>query len=320
MKPLLVVAGTRPEIIKLAPVLKRLRTPHTLCSTGQHPDLGPVALADVGLSPAVDLRISGDGPLALSTNIAAALGPLVRDHGAILVQGDTSSTLAGALAGALSSRPVIHLEAGLRSGNTAAPFPEEINRRTVAALATMHLSPNARAASALRREGVPDVNIRIVGNTGISALHDALGGQTPASGGYTLVTLHRREGIYTALDAALVGRRVVFVEHPNGLAPAPANAEIRPPLNYASFIHLLANADAVLTDSGGVQEEAVALGVPVVLMREHEEWGSVLPSGFEASTLRAALDTTKRAKPNWTEATSAMNAAIEIDGWLESAT
>ncbi len=293
----LLILGTRPEAIKLAPVVTALtarRIAVTLCTTGQHRDLAREALAVFGLVPDIDLDLMRDGQTPADV-VAAALPRLgeviARTRPAmVVVQGDTASALAGALAASYARVPVAHVEAGLRS-HAAEPFPEDMHRRLVAQLATLHLAPTPTAAAALASEGVAAAAIHLTGNPVIDALHHiaAQGPPRPAAARpLVVVTAHRREnhGAPMARIAEAIARLaapgdvdLAVLLHPHPAAGAvfaarlggTANVRLVPPLAYPDFIALLGRARVVLTNSGGVQEEAPALGVPVLVLRESTE-------------------------------------------------
>ncbi len=315
----LCILGTRPEAIKLAPVVRAVAArgvPVTVCSTGQHRDLARATLADFGLAPDVDLDLMrpAQRPGAF---LAAALPPLagVVDRVApdvVVVQGDTASTLAGALAAGYARVPVAHVEAGLRS-NAAEPFPEDLHRRLVAQAASHHFAPTTAAAEALCAEGVPAAAVTVTGNTVIDAVRLAearlagddrlrgdVGRRLPPAGGRPLVvvTAHRRENharmpaIAAAVTALARARDVDIVVplHPHpaaggvlraALADVPRVALVAP-LDYFAFVTLLRRARFVLTDSGGVQEEGPALDCPVLVLRDTTE----RPEGIAAGAAR----------------------------------
>ena len=307
---LFVVIGTRPEAVKLAPVIAALRgvLPVTVCATGQHRDLLDTALADFGIVPDLnlDLMRSGQRP----EDVVAAALPMLRRAitatraAAVIVQGDTASAFAGAQAGAYAGVPVVHVEAGLRSDSIAEPFPEELHRRAIAQLSTLHFAPTAAAAAALLEAGIPAAAVHLVGNTGIDALlhvaerltsdtaarahAEAMLPVLDAQRPLLLATVHRRENhgarlndIATALEQLAVqhGAQVVVPVHPNPAVRSVLEARLGhipaihlvPPLRYPAFVTLLQRARAVLTDSGGVQEEAPALGCPVLVLRSTTE-------------------------------------------------
>lgn len=306
------VAGTRPEAIKLAPVAAAMRAAGRLrpviVATGQHPTMVHQALAAFGERPDIELALDrGDGgqPDLLAELVRSLDTHLARaTPAAVLVQGDTTTTLAGAMAGFWRKVPVVHLEAGLRSGDLAAPFPEEGNRRMVAQLSALHLAPTPAAAGNLLAEGVPAAQVLVTGNTVVDAAIEVARQRTampePAladvvddaeAGRIRLITVtaHRRESWGAPLDRVLraVRRllaeypdvRVVLPTHPNpavraqverGLGDA-AGAVVTGPLPYQALTRLLACSFLVLTDSGGIQEEAPSFRVPVLVLREVTE-------------------------------------------------
>jgi UDP-N-acetylglucosamine 2-epimerase (non-hydrolysing) len=304
----LCVLGTRPEAIKLAPVILALLEQEvavTIGCTGQHPGLARAALADFGLVPDIDLDLMMTTP-TIDGFVAAAwrqIGAVIaRTRPAmVVVQGDTGSTLAGALAAAYARVPLAHVEAGLRSG-TVEPFPEDLNRRLIAQAATHHFAPTETAQAALTAEGVRADAITVTGNPVIDALR-LVAARLAANADLraeveatipllrarplVLVTAHRRENharmpaIATAV-AMLAERRdvdIVVSLHPNPAAGAVlrtrltgiANVSLVAPLGYLAFVTLLGRARVVVTDSGGIQEEAPALGCPVLVLRESTE-------------------------------------------------
>lgn len=321
-KKLFVVFGTRPEAIKLFPVIQTLRaTPGlavTTCVTAQHRGLLDQVLAVAGLTPDIDLDLMTPGQsldaltARLLTGIGGALDTVRPDR--VIVQGDTATAMVGALAAYYRKIPVSHVEAGLRSGDIYQPWPEEVNRRIVAPIADQHFAPTETAADALRVENIPPASIHVTGNTVIDALlatRDRIDADPSMAAGLdpiaarfagkriVLVTTHRREnfgGGMSAIAEALrriAARRdvaILFPVHPNpnvvsvmdaALGDQPNIARIDP-LDYPHFIRALGLAHLVLSDSGGVQEEAPALGKPVLVMRETTE----RPEGVTAGTAR----------------------------------
>jgi len=309
--PVLCVVGTRPEAIKMAPVIRALRntaalTPITV-STNQHPGTVQSFLAEFEVTPDVVLDVPDRRSSDLSELLAALLPRLgaaiqAARPGAVLVQGDTSSALAGALAAFYAKVPVGHVEAGLRSGRADDPFPEEMHRRMVGECTTWHFAPTTRAVAALTEEGVPAARIFLTGNTVVDALRwitaEAAAPAQPASTGRRrlLVTAHRRENwdepmrrIGRAL-ARLAERDDLEVRlslHPNPavrgvfaalLADCP-RVTMFEPLGYRDFAGELAQASVILTDSGGLQEEGPALGRPVLVMRETTERPEAVDAG-----------------------------------------
>ena len=313
---LLFVAGTRPEAVKLAPVILELQARGArpvLVASGQHRELFDAALASFGLSADHDLCIMRPGQTPAEV-VGALVPALARLFGsvrpaAVVVQGDTATAFAGAQAAAYSRLPLIHVEAGLRSGCDE-PFPEEMHRRVIAQLAAIHFAPTAAAAMALRHEGIPANAIHLTGNTGIDALHlmAARLAREPVLGAaiaqrfaaidparpLLLVTVHRRENHGERLDDILAALSILAdkVEvclpvHPHPAIAGPVRARLGsrpgvhllPPLDYPAFVWLMQRATLALTDSGGVQEEAPALGLPVFVLRNVTERCEGIESG-----------------------------------------
>jgi len=320
MRPrIMTVYGTRPEAIKVAPVIRALEASGELESvtvvTGQHREMLDQVNEIFGIAPDHDLDIFEHGA-SLSLIVARVLERLdpvleAEQPAALIVQGDTSTSAAAALAAFHRGIPVVHLEAGLRSGDITSPFPEEANRRLTSQLAALHLAPTATSKANLLRETVLAEDVVVTGNTVIDALLAAVEKKSPftdpvieklADSGrpVLLVTTHRREnwgetmeGIARALARLadlFPGTEVVFPAHRNPLvrdAVLPhiepyANVIVTEPLAYGEFTRLLSLASVVLTDSGGVQEEAPSLGKPVLVMRENTE----RPEAVAAGTVR----------------------------------
>ncbi len=312
----LLIFGTRPEAIKLAPVLEEMRRrpgefDPVVCVTAQHRDLLDQVLQVFEIVPRYDLQLMRPAQTLsqCASRVLAGLEPVLDEvrPDMVVVQGDTTTTFCGALAAFYARVPVGHVEAGLRTGDPTEPFPEEMNRVLTTRLASLHFAATARAAANLETEGVPPGRIAVTGNPGIDALlqiRDALeeGRLTAPPWPWLdprkrliLVTAHRRESfgegfrrICTALER--LGRRpdvqIVYPVHPNPnvrgpvrrwLAGAP-NLVLLDPLDYVPFVDLMRRAYLLLTDSGGIQEEAPSLGKPVVVMREKTE----RPEGVEA--------------------------------------
>lgn len=319
MAGILVVFGTRPEAIKLGPVVEALcrrGIPTRTCVTAQHRELLDRALGP-DLAPDYDLNLMRPGRslAALAGHMVTALdGVMTAERPErVIVQGDTATALAGAQAAYFRSIPVAHVEAGLRTGDLGSPHPEEGNRRMIGTIADMHFAPTAGAAQALRREGIAADRIHLTGNTVVDALHatrarlqadPALAGSARAvlercgRRRLILVTCHRRESFaagpeIAAAIRAIAARPDVLIAlplHPNPAIRCPLERALRSadnvvllePLNFAPFVSLLASAHFVLTDSGGVQEEAPVLGTPVLVMRDATE----RPEGIAAGTAR----------------------------------
>lgn len=318
MESVAIVYGTRPEAIKLAPVIRAIRESDALrcvvVVTGQHRSMLEQVHDAFGISPDIDLDLFADGQALpqLTSRVLITLDPVLSElkPRAVLVQGDTSSAFAAALAAFYSRTPVVHLEAGLRTADSFNPFPEEMNRRLVTRLASLHLAPTPRARRNLAGEGIPGSEIVVTGNTVIDAL---LGVANMAycppphlreahefGGRIVLVTAHRRESWGQPMDDIASAVRALANDHPDvlfvmplhlnpivrksfmpALAPQP-NARILDPVSYVDFVHLMKVSHLVLTDSGGIQEEAPALGRPVLVLRNNTE----RPEAVEAGTAR----------------------------------
>ncbi|HWJ61010.1 MAG TPA: UDP-N-acetylglucosamine 2-epimerase (non-hydrolyzing) [Acidimicrobiales bacterium] len=309
----LIVAGTRPEAIKVAPVVHQLRSPGSplgahLLATGQHPDLAAEALADLDLVADTTLALHPSDRSSQAALLAALLPALsaqieARRPAAVLVQGDTASAFAGGLAALWAQVPLVHLEAGLRSGDLAHPFPEEAYRRQLGAIASLHLAPTPRAVANLRAEAVAADAIALTGNTVVDAARMVAANQpgpglAPTPGRRrVLLTTHRRESwgqpLHDVLDAA--AELVATVPDVELLVPVHPNPnvgrEVRnrlggvervvltEPLSYRDLVAVLATATLVLTDSGGIQEEAPSFGVPVLVLREVTERPEAVEAG-----------------------------------------
>lgn len=335
----LVVLGTRPELIKLFPVLRALRgAPDTfdvrVVVTAQHRDLLDPLLALFDIRPDIDLDImrAAQSPADVIARVVGGLTPLLDRHrpaampgggdrqaaGAaagwwpdwVVVQGDTTTTMAAALAARYHDVRVAHVEAGLRTGRFDAPFPEEANRRVVGAIADLHFAPTTGARDNLLREGIAPDRVTVTGNTGIDALQWAAAQPAPAEVDRLigdadtpaiLVTAHRRESFGPPLDeiclalrdlAARFERaaRIIYPVHPNPSVDGPVRRwlsdvpgiTLTPPLDYLTFVHVMRRSHLVLTDSGGLQEEAPSLGKPVLVLRDTTE----RPEGVAAGTAR----------------------------------
>lgn len=310
------VLGTRPEVTKMAPVLRALRADPdlepVLLVTGQHRELLRRALADVDEAPDADLELMTEdqAPGELVGRAVTAVTGWLREWEPelVLVHGDTGTTCAATLAAFLAGIPVGHVEAGLRSGSLAEPFPEEGNRRVVDSLAQVLWAPTPRAAANLRAEGLGDRALQVTGNTAVDAVlmfRDRAGeapppilAEIPRDARLLLVTAHRREsfgtafrdllrGILRAVDAH-PGLHALYPVHPNPRVRGPAHEvlggheriHLAEPMGYLPFLAAMDRAACILTDSGGIQEEAPSLGKPVLVMRERTE----RPEAIEAGT------------------------------------
>ncbi|HZX02118.1 non-hydrolyzing UDP-N-acetylglucosamine 2-epimerase [Kribbella sp.] len=309
-------AGTRPEAIKIAPVVlaaAEAGLPTAVVAVEQQPGMVEQGLAPFDLFSDFRLDLARvNGSLSeLCTLMMPAVDRLLaeRTPAAVLVQGDTATTLVCALAAFWRRIPVIHLEAGLRTGDLASPFPEEANRQLVSRIASLHLAPTPASARALLAEGVPAEVVEITGNTVVDAAHHIAALDRPprdaaivraaaARGPLVLVTVHRREswgqGIANVLEAVrdvvreFPDAAVVLPVHPNPSVRAQVflmlgdhpNVTITEPLDYPDLVWTLRRSALVITDSGGIQEEAPTFRVPVLVVRETTERREAVEAGF----------------------------------------
>ncbi|MBP7003017.1 non-hydrolyzing UDP-N-acetylglucosamine 2-epimerase [Amaricoccus sp.] len=320
----LCVFGTRPEAIKMAPLVLALRADPRfeaqLCVTAQHREMLDQVLALFGLTPDFDLDVMRPGQdlTAITTAILAGAARVLAEArpDIVMVHGDTATTLATSLACYFQRIPVAHVEAGLRTGDLYAPWPEEANRKIAGVLAGLHLAPTETARANLLAEGVDPATVHVTGNTVIDALHavvarieadaelraglDARFAFLDPSAPVLLVTGHRRESFGAGFEricralAEIARRRpgleVVYPVHLNPNVQEPVrrllsgigNVHLIEPLDYLPFVYLMNRAHLILTDSGGVQEEAPSLGKPVLVMRDTTE----RPEAVEAGTVR----------------------------------
>ncbi len=319
---ILVVFGTRPEAIKLFPVVAALKadprfTP-VVCVSAQHRQMLDQVLEIAGLVPDYDLDLMTPGQTldGLTAALLTGLGKVMDEvqPARVIVQGDTATAMAGALAAYYRQIPVDHVEAGLRSGNIYHPWPEEVNRKIIGTIASLHFAPTDVSRAALLAENVAPDRVHVTGNTVIDALHwvrkriaakpslaDGLEGLETLFEGRRIigVTSHRRENFGGGMEAIAEAIRriaarpdvaVIFPVHLNPNVRSVmnerlgrlSNVALIEPLDYPHFVRLLSIAEIMLTDSGGVQEEAPALGKPVLVMRETPE----RPEGVAAGTAR----------------------------------
>lgn len=322
MKKVLLVFGTRPEAIKMAPVYKALRATPGLdvrvAVTAQHREMLDQVLRLFGIEPEYDLNVMkpGQGLTEITAAVLAGLKPVLEEFSPdlLLVHGDTTTTLSASLAAYYQQIPVGHVEAGLRTGNIYSPWPEEINRKVTGAITRLHFAPTEKAASHLKSEGVEKDQISITGNTVIDALlkvverleqdpqqsaaFDSEFGIDPTKR-LILVTGHRREsfgGGFERICSALatIAKRedvqIIYPVHLNPNVKGPVEislgklerVKLIAPQDYLPFVHLMRRADIILTDSGGVQEEAPSLGKPVLVMRDTTE----RPEAVDAGTVK----------------------------------
>lgn len=328
----MIVYGTRPEAVKLAPLIAAMRRadglePYVVVTAQQRQMLDQVNEL-FGINPDVDLDIFAPGQRLdeITTLALSGVNRVVRDVNpdALVVQGDTTTVFAAALAAFYERVPVVHLEAGLRTDDRYSPFPEEINRRLTTQLASLHLAPTAANRANLEAEGVDPRAIAVTGNTVIDALLEVTGRELSyldpriekvvrSGRRIILVTTHRREswgermrGVAAALAAVARERddvEVVLPMHRNPVVRAEIEAELggianvllTDPLPYADFAHLMKDSFIVATDSGGLQEEAPSLGKPVVLLRDNTERqeavaaGTIRMVGTDPTAVRTAL-------------------------------
>lgn len=322
MKKIMPIYGTRPEAIKMAPIVKAIQDSAefecVVTVTGQHREMLDQVNELFGIVPDHDLNIIQPRQTlnAVMAKIITGLDTVLEEvqPDAVVVQGDTTTSTAGAIAAFNRGIPVVHAEAGLRSFNIFSPFPEEANRKMTTQISSLHLAPTSVSKANLVREAVNEDDVYITGNTVIDALLDVVELKVPFSdpaleelaarveGGQKLVliTTHRRENQGDAMRG--VGRAIARLArmHPDVLFLLPAhknpvvreavlpelegleNIIVTEPMPYGEFTHAIALANVVLTDSGGVQEEAPGLGKPVLVMRENTE----RPEAVEAGTVR----------------------------------
>ncbi len=315
---ILVAIGTRPEAIKLCPLVKELARQDgidvSVCATGQHRQMLDQVLEIFGVAPDydLDLMMPNQTLAGLTTRIISAFDEVLAkaEPDVVVVQGDTTTTFACALAAFYCRIKVAHVEAGLRTGNRFSPFPEEINRRLASSLVDWHFAPTETGRAALLAEGYPDADIHVVGNTVIDALmemsarireapaeYEARFDFVPSDARMVLITCHRRENFGSGLDnicaaiaelaAAYPDTHFVYPVHLNPNVQRPVNASLGgfsnvhliEPQDYLNFIWLMDRAHIVLTDSGGVQEEAPSLGTPVIVMRDTTERMEAITAG-----------------------------------------
>jgi UDP-N-acetylglucosamine 2-epimerase (non-hydrolysing) len=342
----LTLFGTRPEIIKLAPVIRCLDAHLQHFSTvnvasAQHTDLLYPFVRAFGIRIDRDLGVmrTDQTPSDVCARVLSSLDPILTDERPelILVQGDTTTTLAGALAGFHRRIPVGHVEAGLRTGDVSSPFPEEMNRRLVGRLASVHFAATEHNRSTLLAEGVADEDIVVTGNPVVDAVHSILD-RTPRDAVFdrvmaattgtrrVLLTTHRRENLGPTMEGNLrVLRRfvddhpdvsLIFPVHPNPSVRSSARAlaghdriHLIEPMDYEGFIHLMAQCWLVVSDSGGVQEEAPSVGTPVVILRDTTERPEAVASGVARlvgggpDKLAALMDEVERDR-EWVEGVS----------------
>lgn len=327
MKKVMVIYGTRPEAVKMAPLIRALRNSDVLepivVSTGQHREMLEQVNRWFGIEPDLDLHVFQHGAslTELSARILQELPQVLQEHqpDAVVVQGDTTTVAIAAIACFYHNIPVVHLEAGLRSGDIHSPFPEEANRKLAGQVTALHLAPTSASRDNLLREGLDPELISVVGNTVIDALHWTAKQSVTFSDPriaelakddrrIVLLTTHRRENLgepmrrigraIAQLAAARPDVVFVFPAHKNPkvrdeiipILQEHDNVLVCEPLDYAEFVHVQKVAHLILTDSGGVQEEAPSLGKPVLVLRENTE----RPEALDAGTVKLIGTATER--------------------------
>lgn len=315
----MVIFGTRPEAIKVAPVIKALEADPMLTPivvvTAQHREMLDQVNEVFNIVPDVDLNLMAHGQTlnGIAGSVISKIDAVLEEHApdAVLVQGDTTTVMGSAIAAFNREIPVVHLEAGLRSGDINSPFPEEANRKIVSQIARIHLAPTMVSRANLLADGVLDEHIHVIGNTVIDALHWAVERPTEFAipelknlmnddRRVLLVTTHRRENLgqnmvnigkaMRHLATAYPALLIVWPAHKNPRVRASISPQIDDlenvvsiePVEYGDFSHLIARSDIVLTDSGGIQEEAPSLGKPVLVLRENTE----RPEAVDAGTVK----------------------------------
>ena len=312
---ILIIIGTRPEAIKMAPLVLKLRQELDIkvCVTGQHREMLDQVLKLFKIIPDYDLNL-----MKPNQNLANLTGEVLNgvthvlkqeEFDWVLVQGDTTSTMAGAMAAFFQKVPVGHVEAGLRTYDLESPFPEELNRQVTSKMARLHFAPTVESKRNLLNEGFSENNISITGNTVIDALHWALEHSAAMEVVFPfdlqqsrmiLVTGHRRENFGSGFQQICEALRIIALKQPGIqiVYPVHLNPNVREPVNrllsnipnlyliepleYQQFVYLMNHSTLILTDSGGVQEEAPSLGKPVLVMRDTTE----RPEAVEAGTVK----------------------------------
>lgn len=314
---LCVALGTRPEAVKLAPVITALRArPHfeaMVLSTGQHREMLDQAMGQLGIvaDRSLDLMTTDQSLNEVTQRVVDGMDRLLEELAPdlLVVQGDTTTAMAASLGAFHRQVPVVHVEAGLRSDNLHDPFPEEMNRRVTSLVSDLHLAPTPLARDRLLAEGVDPRRVAVTGNTVVDSLltlraqpfataGTVLAGLPPTAGRMVLITSHRRESFGAPLEATCRGVRTLAERFPEVtfVFPVHANPNVRrtveqlldrvpgvrllPPVGYREFLHLLEHCHFVITDSGGVQEEAPTMGKPLLLLRRVTERPEALEAGL----------------------------------------
>jgi UDP-N-acetylglucosamine 2-epimerase (non-hydrolysing) len=325
---ILTVFGTRPEAIKMAPVIHAARAAGIetfVCVTAQHRDMLDQMLHCFSIAPDYDLNLMQDNqtPLEFAARVFESLSPVLRRVSPdwLLVQGDTTTAFTAAFAAFQEEIRIGHVEAGLRTGDKHRPFPEEMNRRLISPIADLNFAPTPRAVGNLRCEGIPEARIVLTGNTIVDALRFILSLPVQFSdprlakldGKILVVTAHRRENFGSPLEqicSAILALTETFPDvtavlpvHPNPAVRASITAQLSDrarilivdPLSYPEFVHLMKRAALILSDSGGVQEEAPTVGTPVLVLREVTERPEAVESGWAQLVGTSKMEIVSRA-------------------------
>lgn len=317
MKKIMLVFGTRPEAIKMAPLVKAFQADKehfetVVCVTGQHREMLDQVLDIFQITPQYDLNImkKGQDLYDVTSRVLLGMRPILQKEqpDVVLVHGDTTTSTASALAAFYQQIPIGHVEAGLRTHNIYSPWPEEMNRQMTSRIATYHFAPTALSKENLLKEGVDENHIYVTGNTVIDALHlmvqkMKLEGQARQDKRMVLITGHRRENfgegfLHICQAIKMLAQKYpkvdfVYPVHPNpnvrkvinevfDKPETMLNLKFIEPLDYVDFVSMMAKSTLVLTDSGGIQEEAPGLGKPVLVMRDTTE----RPEAVDAGTVR----------------------------------
>lgn len=314
----MIIFGTRPEVIKLAPIILEARKRADqlsliICSTGQHSEMLTQTLAVFGITPdeSLDVMRPGQTLIELSSRLMAGIGEVLDKYAPdlVVVQGDTTSALIGALAAYYQKIPVAHIEAGLRTGDIYSPFPEEGNRLLISKIARLNFAPTVAARNALLSEGVSESSINVVGNTVVDAVELIKNKwiNEPYTGSMNeifpdkdlvLITTHRRENFGSGLKNICNAIKRICEKYPNYgfVYPVHMNPNVREivdiklsdiknlkllsPVSFEELLYLQSRSILILTDSGGIQEEAPSFGVKCIVMREHTERHEGIDAGY----------------------------------------
>lgn len=306
MKKLMFFIGTRPEGIKMAPIIKKFKESDftiKVCNTGQHKELLDQTLSFFEIKPDFDLAVMEPNQSLekLNSKLLLAISDLLEKEkpDLIFVHGDTSTCFVSSLAAFYKKIPIAHIEAGLRTNNKFSPFPEEINRVLVSKLADFHFSPTELAAKNLIKEGINNDKVFVTGNTVIDALFDTISKlkEIDKEEKIILITGHRRENfgkgfenIFSAIKNLAqknIDHKFIYPVHPNPNVKNLAekffnnlnNVHLTAPLDYFEFVEMMQKSYLIITDSGGIQEEAPSLGIPVIVTRETTERPEAVSSG-----------------------------------------